>query len=141
MFLILKNNYIYFLGPEEPGEQAHDLFVYYESLNPEEPRYRYTFCIIQLFVAPFLNFAAVQIPKFANRACSCYTFLRFCYRLLHLSLRTRVLPALVASAQRKPVPSRENAASDNIVVHMRNACKDFNAGLDSIVITQVQLVM
>jgi hypothetical protein len=43
----------------------------------------------------------------------------------------------VASAQRKPVPTRENAASDNTVIHVRNACKDFNAGLDSMLITQV----
>jgi hypothetical protein len=25
-------------GPEEIGEQDHDLFVYYESLTPEEPK-------------------------------------------------------------------------------------------------------
>jgi hypothetical protein len=69
--------------------------------------------------------------------CEYWFVSRFCYRLLHQSLHTRVLPALVASAQRKPVPSRENAAVDNIVVHVRNACKDFNAGLDSILISQV----
>ena len=63
---------------------------------------------------------------------------KFCYRLLHLGLRTRVLPALAASAQRKPGPTRQNAASDNIVIHVRNACKDFNAGLDSVLITQVR---
>ncbi len=87
-------------GPEDPGEQADDLLVYYESLAPEDPK--------------------------------------FAYRLLHLGLRTRILPALTASAQRKPVPTRENAASDNIVINVRNACKDFNAGLDSVLITQVR---
>jgi len=29
----------YLTGPEVLGEQAHDLFVYYESLNPEDARY------------------------------------------------------------------------------------------------------